>query len=535
MRRILAINVLALAIPVLGLLHLEEYRETLIGSELEALKLQSRAFALSFGSSAVESYETGEDILRAAAAQRLMRVLLSDTGVRARLFNRSGALLADSYVLTGSGAQVEVMELPPMNTPWWGGLGRIYDAAIAWLPGQTDLPIYFEASHQQAGDYWEAEAALEGESPTVVRREKDGSLVLSVAVPVQRYRQILAALMLSKGGADIAQAVEARRRDILIIFGVALAVTVLLSIYLARAIARPLHRLALAADQVSHGQDRAQEIPDLRGRGDEIGDLSAALRDMTQALHDRLDAIEGFAADVSHEIKNPLTSLRSAVETVARIEDPDQQRRLMSIILDDVGRLDRLITDISDASRLDAELSREEMEPVDIAALLRTMAELHGLGALAAGEAPDGSNEGPYDGPLFELDLDATADLTVQGLEDRLGQVLRNVISNAVTFSPAGGRILLAAELIPERDREMVKLRVDDQGPGLPPAKLDAVFDRFYSERPRGEKFGTHSGLGLSISRQIIEAHGGRIWAENRHDDGGEIAGARFVIELPAG
>src|SRR5262249_46177418 len=262
-----------------------------------------------------------------------------------------------------------------------------------------------------------------------------------------------------------------------------------------------IRRLADIAERVRPGHGRQIDIPDFTRRRDEIGDLSGALRDMTGALWARMDAIERFAADVAHEIKNPLTSLRSAVETVARLEDPRQQKRLMSIILDDVERLNRLISDISDASRLDAELSRAEMGPVDIASMLRALADLH--------EATRG------DGPALKVEIASLQSLTVHGIEGRLVQVLRNLIGNAVSFSPPGGSIRLAAA----RDGDRVRITVADDGPGIPPGKLKAIFDRFYSERPAGEKFGTHSGLGLSISKQIVEAHHGHVEAANRTAD----------------
>jgi two-component system sensor histidine kinase ChvG len=303
------------------------------------------------------------------------------------------------------------------------------------------------------------------------------------------------------------------REDILKVFLVALAVTVLLSLYLAGTITRPIRRLARAAEAVRTRHGRQKALPDFSRRRDEIGDLSEALREMTAALWARMDAIERFAADVSHEIKNPLTSLRSAVETVARVNDPEQQRRLMSILLEDVQRLDRLITDISDASRLDAELSRAQSDTVDIRRMLEMLAELY-------------RSTGGEDGPRIDLDIRTPEALTVQGLESRIVQVFRNLITNAVSFSPKGGRITLAAGRI----EGWVEVTVEDEGPGIPPGKLDAIFDRFYSERPAGEKFGTHSGLGLSISKQIIDAHHGVIFARNREGR----SGARFTVRLPA-
>ncbi|MCH8154145.1 MAG: stimulus-sensing domain-containing protein [Proteobacteria bacterium] len=517
-RRILTLNVLVLMIPVLGLLHLDQYRQSLIDAELDALRTQGRAFALSLGSTAVVGTQFGDERLLPEMARHLMRVLLIDSGLRARIFGRSGKLVADSFVLVGPGGLVQVIELPP---PPGGSIGavieRFLDRAFNWLPFVGDLPVYREARVQHATHYWEVERALAGESPGMVRVDRRGRLVLSVGVPVQRYRQVLGALMLSSDGADVESAVRSRRLDILVVFAVAFAVTILLSIYLAGTIARPIRQLAEAADRVRSGKGRRVEIPDFRRRRDEIGDLSGALRDMTEALWTRLDAIESFAADVAHEIKNPLTSLRSAVETVSRVEDPEQQKKLMSIILDDVQRLDRLISDISDASRLDAELSRALTETVDVGRLLGVLVEARQASAAETG-------------PQLRLEMREFGGLVVQGIADRLGQVLRNLIDNAVTFSPPDGIIDLAAW----REDSWVVITVSDQGPGIPDGKLSAIFDRFYSERPETEKFGTHSGLGLSISKQIVEAHGGSIHAENRRDGTGKTTGARFVIRLPA-
>ena len=396
-------------------------------------------------------------------------------------------------------------------------MAGVYDWVINWLPRKPPFPLYHEPNNQSAADYKEAVRALGGESDAEVRQSADGGLVLTVAVPVQRYRQVLGALMLSRSGAEITQAVREVRFDILKVFTIALAITVLLSIYLAGTIARPIRRLADAAERVRRGHGRHATIPDFTRRGDEVGDLSGALRDMTDALWQRMDAIERFAADVAHELKNPLSSMRSAVETVARIEDPEQQRKLVQIILDDVQRLDRLISDISDASRLDAELSRAEGEPVDMGEMLGTLVDVY-----RATAAPGG--------PMFEFDRAKNHQLVVQGIERRLVQVFRNLISNAISFSPPGGVIRVRVW----REGNAVRATVSDEGPGIPDGKLEAIFDRFYSERPVGEKFGTHSGLGLSISKQVVQAHGGSIWAENRIHSDGRAVGARFVVELPA-
>jgi two-component system sensor histidine kinase ChvG len=287
--------------------------------------------------------------------------------------------------------------------------------------------------------------------------------------------------------------------------------------YLAGTIARPIRRLAAAAERVRRDHGRHETIPDFAGRNDEIGDLAESLREMTQALWLRMDAIERFAADVAHEIKNPLTSLRSAVETTVRLRDPEQQRKLLAIIKEDVSRLDRLISDISDASRLDAELSRAEAEPIDLGAMLGTLVNMYE--ATAKG------------GPAIRLTLPAEGEpLVVNGIEGRLAQVFRNLLANAVSFSPSGGVIAISAA----RDDGWIAVDIEDDGPGIPAGKEQAIFERFYSERPESEKFGTHSGLGLSISRQIVEAHGGLITAANRPRPDGGVAGARFTVRLPA-
>ncbi|HIM25352.1 MAG TPA: HAMP domain-containing histidine kinase, partial [Rhodospirillales bacterium] len=331
------------------------------------------------------------------------------------------------------------------------------------------------------------------------------------------------AVLLTKGSRVIDEALLEVRIAILKIFASALAVTVLLSMYLAGTIVRPIRRLAAAAELVRHDHGRKQTIPDFAGRNDEIGELAESLSEMTEGLWLRMDAIESFAADVAHEIKNPLTSLRSAVETTARLKDPKQQRKLMTIIQEDVVRLDRLISDISDASRLDAELSRAETEPVDIGAMLEILVDLQNT-------TFDNTNGGT---PRIHLEGRALDDepLMVNGIEIRLAQVFRNLFTNAVSFSGTQDRITITVS----RKDGWMTVHVDDEGPGLPKGKEDAIFDRFYTDRRDSEKFGTHSGLGLSISRQIINAHGGQLTASNRMDADGNILGARFTVHLSTG
>ncbi len=527
-RRILAVNVLALGLLGLGLLYLGEYQQSLVDAQLDALRTQGQVFAAALGEGAViDSLGEGEQLLPALGRQMMQR-LVEPTHTRARLFDAEGKLIADSRALSGPGGLVQINELPPPDdTPLAEKVAAaVYDWLMALLPGERRYPAYREAARQSAGDYQEVQAALAGDIASAVRSARDGGgnlLMLSVAVPVQRYRQVLGAVLLSTDSAEIDQAVRGVRFEILKVFLIALGVTVLLSIYLAGTIGRPIRRLAAAAERVRRGHGRQVLIPDFTRRGDEIGDLSGAFREMTGALWARMDAIERFAADVAHEIKNPLTSLRSAVETAARVDDPHKQRKLLAVVLEDVQRLDRLITDISDASRLDAELSRVELEPVLIGRMLETLVDVHQ--ETADERAPRLMLSLP--GPVGT----AAGDLAVLGIEGRLVQVFRNLIANALSFSPPGAALRIAAL----RQGTWVVITVEDEGPGLPDGKLEAIFERFYSERPAGEKFGTHSGLGLSISKQIVEAHRGTIRAENRRDPTGRVIGARFTVRLPVG
>jgi two-component system sensor histidine kinase ChvG len=494
-----------------GLLYLGRYEQNLIASEVQALKTQGEIFAEALAEGA---YGTTE--LQGAIASTMLRRLVTPTKNRTRLFDQDGLLVADSRTLLGpQGASITVSELPPPASE--AAIGTwVYNKIIGWLPGRG-LLLYEERADQRAADYEEVSRALEGVSASALRVDDADRLVIGVAVPVQRFKQVIGAIFVVRDGTTIEEAVRSVRIDILTIFGVALCVTVLLSVYLGNTIVRPLRRLAAAADKVRGAPGQVRYIPEFRGRNDEIGDLAADLNAMTEALSQRLDAIESFAADVAHELKNPLTSLRSAVETAARIKDPDQQRRLMDVIQDDVKRLDRLISDISDASRLDAEMSRDESDKIELNRMLAAVVEVHhtsgsrGDGKIAFEE----SSKGPF--PIL-------------GNQGRVVQVLQNLITNAVSFSPLEGLVMVRIG----RDRDWVVVTIEDEGPGIPPGSLEKIFDRFYSERPDTEQFGTHSGLGLSISRQIVEAHQGTIEAENHTDLHGKVLGARFIVRLPA-
>ncbi|OYD81221.1 stimulus-sensing domain-containing protein [Azospirillum brasilense] len=543
--RILAVNVLALLLLVGALLYLGRYQDRLVQAELDALETEARIFASALGEGAVqraadepelgqESYELSPELGR-----QMIRRLALATETHTRLYGPDGRLLSDSRVLTGSPGKIEIQELPlpPSGDPASRAVNEFYARFIDVVPSRENLPLYREPpghAAESAPPPPNVERALAGENSATVWRLASpvarSNLLLTVAVPVQRYKEVLGAVLLSRSGTVIDEAIRSVRTDILRVFAVALLVTVLMSLYLAGTIARPIRRLAQAADRLRTGHGRHTEIPDFTRRGDEIGELSGVLRDMTAALWARMDAIERFAADVAHEIKNPLTSLRSAVETVSRIQDPARRDKLMAIIADDVQRLDRLISDISNASRLDAELSRAALEPVDIGAMLRTLADIHRTTAEDNDEDGEEGGDGTEAPPSVVIEPPRGGSLTVKGLEGRLTQVFQNLIANALSFSPPGGQVRLATRRTPDG---AVEVTVSDDGPGIPEGKEEAIFERFYTERPAGEKFGTHSGLGLSISKQIVEAHGGTIRAANRLGPDGETIGAVFTVRLP--
>jgi two-component system sensor histidine kinase ChvG len=513
-------------VPVGGFFFLESYQKKLIESEIASLQIQAKLFAGVVGALATKTSPIlGHQIIPIKANIMLHR-LTSITNTRARLYGSNGKLMADTQLPLSRGA-VLVDELPLPDSEIGPGQWFVnqINSFLNWFPGQNKLPLYIEASPSNAQNYKEVTIALYGDQAAAVRRHEPNGLIISVALPVQHYRQVIGALMISTNGQKIEQAMRAIRLDILQIFTIALVVTILLSLYLAGTIARPINRLAAAAEKVRTGHGRHVYIPDFTSRRDEIGELSRDLRGMTEALWQRMDAIEKFAADVSHEIKNPLTSLRSAVETVARIDDSEKQKQLMAIILDDVQRLDRLITDISDASRLDAELSRDIPAPVNLRYLLEALTEIEKDTALNLKLSID----------LF---LETDTDLTVSASEGRLGQVFLNIINNAISFSPPQTKITMRAERVIKSYGDFIRVTIEDEGPGIPEENLASIFDRFYTDRSINVKKDknillTHSGLGLSISKQIVEAADGRIWAENCYKNN-LISGAIIIIELPA-
>ena len=551
-RRIVVLNLIGLAILVSGILYLNQFRAGLIDAKVQSLATQgeiiARAIAASAGVDTNEVQLDPEKLLETEHTQDsddedlsnsldftidperaapILRPLVKPTGSRARVYNRDGALILDSDTFYSRG-EVLRYDLPPPDAEKPDALSRFWQTVKTRM-SQYDLPLYTEIGGANGKAYPEVATALTGTSLPIVRVNDKGELVVSVAVPIQRMRAVLGVLLLSTRGGDIDNIVSAERWGIVRVSLFAAAVTIVLSIILANTIAGPVQRLSAAAESVRHSVKARAQIPDFTDRTDEIGHLSGALRDMTNALYKRIDAIESFAADVAHELKNPLTSLRSATETLPLAKNDDSRERLMEIIKHDVKRLDRLISDISDASRLDAELAREDATAVDMAELLRTTVSLF-------------NDIHRDDTPEVVLDIayaPGAWPYRVMGHDSRLSQVIVNLLDNAISFSPPGGRV---AVLVRRMGHE-IQISVEDEGPGIPDENLERIFERFYTDRPQ-ENFGQNSGLGLNISRQIAVAHGGRLWAENRPPKGvgrgkgdasaGRSGGARFVMRLPA-
>ncbi len=547
-RRIVFLNVAGLFALLFGIFYLSQFRAGLIDARVQSLVIQGEIIAGAIATSATsdtygpiidgerqlellpgENYGPGDEALSGLEfsinperVAPVLRRLISPTKTRARIYDIHGYLIVDSRNLYLPG-EVLRFDLPSPSEAKRSVFRRAWKAFWIWV-GRGDLPLYRELGSDAGKDYPEVAAALLGQKGSMVRVNDLGEVIVSVAVPVQRFRAVRGALLLSTQGGDIDQAVEAERLQIFKLFLILLGVMVVLSLILAGTIAGPVRRLAESAERVRHRIHGRVEIPDLTARRDEIGHLSGALRDMTNALYRRIEGIESFAADVAHELKNPLTSLRSAVETMPLAKTAESRARLLAVIEHDVRRLDRLISDISDASRLDAELQRHELAPVDLMRLLNTVVTVQN----EVRQSDDIKVTLTFEGG-------APPGFIVPGHDSRLGQVMDNLIANARSFSPPGGNV----RVLCRRLRNEVEIVVDDDGPGIRPDAFEKIFERFYTDRPH-QGFGQNSGLGLSISKQIIEAHGGRLWAENRlggagaEGEGPKVLGARFVTRLPA-
>lgn len=547
-RRILFLNLAGLAVLVTGILYLNTFRDGLIDARVESLMTQGEIIAGAIAASATVETDSisidPEKLLELQAGESLgpgsdqldnldfpinpervapvLRRLISPTRTRARIYDRDANLLLDSRHLYSRG-QILRYDLPPVEEEQPDLLERIQKFVFDFFRNKQ-LPVYREQPGGNGAAFPEVVKALTGSPSTIVRISEQGEQIVSVAVPIQRFRAVLGVLMLSTEGGDIDKIVAAERKAILRVFGIAALVTAILSMLLASTIANPLRRLSAAAVRVRRGVKNREEIPDFSDRQDEIGNLSIAVRDMTNALYARIEAIESFAADVSHELKNPLTSLRSAVETLPLAKNDNSRSRLMDIIQHDVRRLDRLITDISDASRLDAELAREDAGTVDLKKFITDLVAV-------SREATRNKKAVEIEFKVAKLPQGVKGYLVV-GHDLRIGQVITNLIENARSFVPEDrGHITISLA----RAGKFNIVTVDDNGPGIRADNIDRIFERFYTDRPAGEAFGQNSGLGLSISRQIVEAHGGTLSAENiQGTKPGEIKGARFVVTLPA-
>ena len=544
--RIFIINMLGMAMLAFGIIYFNQFRQSLIDTKAQSLRTQAQIMAAAIAGSATadtssivinpnslqesadalsdsENPDTADFPINPETAGPVLKRLIANTGNRAQIIDQDGNLLVDSNFLLGG----DVIETRPEQV----GSQNVFVRTWNWILGRIftlDYPKRVEYGLDKNKEYPEVSAALNGASVSQVRLDENHEIIVVVTVPVQRFRAVLGALVLSNPGGEIDNVLRAEHKVVALTFGLVTLMSLLLSALLASTIANPIRKLSAATRSVRRGISKRVEIPDFTKRRDEIGDLSGSLSNMTNALYRRIDAIEAFAADVAHELKNPLTSLRSAVETLELVKKEEQRNRLIEIVKQDVKRMDRLITDISDASRLDAELARNETKPVDLARLIGAIVTM-------SNELNDSKKaevlltvQPP---PAAEEQADR---YRVMGQDGRLSQVFRNLIDNALSFTAPGSKIQVRLR----RAAKVIEVRVEDNGPGIRPENLERVFERFYTDRPESS-FGNNSGLGLAISRQIVEAHSGKIWAENRMGaktaDGQRlIAGARFTVQLPA-
>ena len=517
--RILVIIVFPTAMFFIGLLHLDQYRDTVLESELDALYRQGNTLARTIGLADAEYSVQAQRRISELTIHRAQQLIASIPDARIRIFQPNGAMIIDSA--DGGGLYPQNIKVTPRDdmvqsdiTRWLQGM---VSSLAAVLSPQDNYPLYRDGRYLSVEDFPLVKPALLGEPTRMIMRDRKGKLILGVALPIRNLRVVRGALLVTASGEQAERDItEVQYTFFQVFFGI-LMITIILGMYLSQSIVGPITTLARRANQVRLNQGQSLTLPDLINRRDEIGILARDLSAMTDELNARMKATASFAADVSHELKNPLTSLRSAVETMARLDDKAQQDKLMQIILDDVGRLNRLISDISAASRLDADLSEAEYETIDLGDLIRNFVNSRRL-------TLDGQSK-----IALQFQTPKTP-VMARVVVDRLVQVLDNLFVNATSFSPDGGVIVLSLQ----RKGDDAVVTMADDGPGIPENKRDTIFNRFYSERPEGETFGRHSGLGLSISRQIIEALGGKITANNRKRRRGAFkTGAEMVITLP--
>ena len=492
-QRILALNIFAVAILFGGIFYLDSFRTRLTDARIE--QAESEAVMIAHMMAAVPP----------AAREPILIRLGQDSGTRLRLYAPAGQRVADSW----NGVRPTYTLRDPNIEPWYRDFAVWLDNAFDRLVGTPAPPDYVPRASDVLADWPEAQAALRsGQPQPLLRRAPDGTPFIAAAQRVESADRPV--LLLTVNARDVRRVVRAERYNLFLILVATLVVSILLSRFLARTIANPLRRLAHAAHRVRRGSAREVDVPTLPLRTDEIGQLARALHDMTQSLRQRIDATDAFAADVTHELKNPLASLRSAVDTLDRVQDPAVRAQLLDIVRQDVRRLDRMVVEIAEASRLDAELSRARFELIDVGKMMETLMPM--WEDLAEGKA-----ELAFARPRIGTAI-------IMGDESRLARMLGNLVDNAVSFSPPGGLVEIGAARLGNE----VQIWVQDDGPGVPLGAREAIFNRFHSIRPE-EDFGRHSGLGLAIAKAIVEAHDGRIEIEDRQDGG---TGARFVVRF---
>ena len=497
--RILAVNIIALGLMAGSLFYIDSYRKQLLA---ERFKLASAEAAI-----------TAAGLIGASPRARaaLFERVGTDQHLRLRLYDPAGRLTLDSFAVAGPSFRLA----DPQDDPWYLNAARVLDRSMNWSLGTPPVPPYRDALPDRAQNWPElVQAGQFGGAVVRERSAPDESPIITAATRVGTTGELL---LTTRNAPDITQAVRDARQTLAIVLAVTLLISIQLSLYLARTIVQPLRALVRAAVRVRLGRDRAVEVPRLPDRRDEIGLLARALSDMTGALRQRIDAVETFAADVAHEIKNPLASLRSALESLEKVKDDQLRAELTAIAAHDVKRIDRLVTEIAEASRIDAELSRTQFDAVDLMTLAET---------LVRARAERSSTTGNAGACTVLVEPQDAGPWVVPGDPARLERVLVNLLDNACSFSPPGGTVLLAVTRHPEH----VELSVSDQGSGIPVEAREKIFDRFHSLRPAEEAFGSHSGLGLAIARTIAEAHDGSLVAADRPDG---RAGACLVLELP--
>ncbi len=561
-RRIILANTIGLAILLGGIFYLSQYHAWLIDAKRDSLRAQGEIIAAAIAANA--SLETGRIVLDpdrlpevegakspfrddgfaalqlSLAPERvtpILRRLVPATDTRARVYAQDGTLIVDTAQMLTLRSAPRPEAVPEENQ------GRIkvksaWTKFLAWLM-RGDLPVYKEIGSSNGTVYPEVRMALSGSTTPMLLVNDKGEQIVSLAVPIQYRKAVQGVLLLSTRPGEIDEVLSEERNVIIALALTAFAATLLASFLLARTIAGPMRRLSAVAENVSRNIKARDELPELAHRVDEVGQMATAFREMTASLYRRIEASERFAQDVAHELKNPLTAARSTAESLTYAKNPEQQAELVRQIQGELKRLNKLITDVSDASRLDAELALQETELVDMCAVLHGIADVF---------RDIGGDERRIVLEIAEQPHDPTA-YVVRGLEARLGRVVTNLIDNALSFSPDDGVITVRARRIgPE-----IEIVVEDDGPGIPPDQFEDIFKRFYSDRPQTDRtVGKNSGLGLSISREIVNAYGGRIWATNRkqpaegtaawQDEQADlrdrrmpgVAGACFIVRLPA-